>query len=428
MALKRIHCLWAVVVAGMLLAMSGCGVEPPNLQSQTSNENANATKTSEPSTTTSHTAVVSTVKALVQSAVKTLTNNNQTKSTRNTTSVTNAQSTGTTNSGQSSSSNEISQIKKHLLNQEQSFTVPVTTSASLDDAFKGAMSELPYIHWNIASYRISSDGLSANINVDYRETKTQTNYVDSQVQQILGSILKPGMTNVYKEYTIHNWIVSHMQYDTSLQIDTAYDALKTGHTVCQGYALLAYRMLTKAGIPTKIETGTVNGEAHMWDEVNLDGTWYQLDPTWDDPVGNPPSEILYTYFNVTNQELAQSHQWKESDFPIANTDFSTQLKSWVKRDPQNASQYETILNAVGANLPLASTPQDAHQLMQQALQAKQTVLDFEIQSTQANSSNFMSQAEKRLVTSTPVSYQYSVQTDVRKGQNVCSVHLTFKYN
>ncbi len=444
--MKRVQRLGAGLIFGVLLTISGCGLQLPNQQSQTSSDKANAptntpnsqthTDQIQPNVTSSsvHSAIKA-VKDLIHSVVKNSNTNNQTKSktqtqTNQTAAASDSQqvtTTGTTPSSATQSNKGLSPIAQHLLSQDSQFSVPITSSGSISDAFKQAMAEVPYIHWNISSYKISSNGETANITVDYRENKSQTEFVDTRVHQILASILKPGMTNVYKEYVIHNWIVSHLQYDTSLKIDTAYDALKSGRTVCQGYALLAYRMLTTAGIPTKIETGSVNGESHMWDEVNIGGKWYQLDPTWDDPVGDGPNDLLYTYFNVTNQELAYTHQWNEKDFPISNTDFVAQLKSMALSDSQHSTQYHTILAAIGANLPLAHTPQDAHQQMQQAIQSKKGSVDFIIQSTQANASNFMNQAEQHLVTSVPVSFQYSTPTYVRKGQNYCRVHVTFKY-
>ena len=49
----------------------------------------------------------------------------------------------------------------------------------------------------------------------------------------------------------------------------------------------------------KIASGT-----HVWNAVKLDGQWYHLDLTWDDPVSNTGEDILdYKFFLVKNKDL-----------------------------------------------------------------------------------------------------------------------------
>ncbi|MEI0738921.1 transglutaminase domain-containing protein [Paenibacillus sp. JTLBN-2024] len=64
------------------------------------------------------------------------------------------------------------------------------------------------------------------------------------------------MNDHEKIKAIHDWIVLHLKYDETLQKYTAYDGLSSGSTVCQGYSLLAYKMLKDAGITNRIVEGT----------------------------------------------------------------------------------------------------------------------------------------------------------------------------
>ncbi|RAN85873.1 transglutaminase, partial [Bacillus sp. SRB_28] len=75
------------------------------------------------------------------------------------------------------------------------------------------------------------------------------------------------MTDHEKVKVIHDWIVLNLSYDTSLKKYTAYDGLVTGSTVCQGYSLLAYRMLERVGIDNRIVEGTAGGQLHAWNIV-----------------------------------------------------------------------------------------------------------------------------------------------------------------
>lgn len=123
------------------------------------------------------------------------------------------------------------------------------------------------------------------------------------------------MTDFQKEQAIHDWILSHVSYDYSLQKRTAYDALTTTQTVCQGYAMLMEKMLTAVGIPTKIVTGNIPSGYHAWNLVQIGGNWYHVDATNDD--ANTDKTI---YYNKTDDYMTQHNfVWDKSKFPQATT-------------------------------------------------------------------------------------------------------------
>ena len=75
-----------------------------------------------------------------------------------------------------------------------------------------------------------------------------------------------------------------------------------------------------------IECITVEGSAyggtsdHAWNQVCLDGDWYCVDVTWDDPTtfGTVSEQTSHRYFNVTSQHMRDTdHQWDESAVPEA---------------------------------------------------------------------------------------------------------------
>lgn len=79
-------------------------------------------------------------------------------------------------------------------------------------------------------------------------------------------------------------------------------------------------MLDKAGIPVLIAEGSVNTGEHAWNMVQLDGNWYHLDLTWDDPVGVQDSKIRYSYYLKTDEELRVDHKWTRQ-YPAANKNY-----------------------------------------------------------------------------------------------------------
>lgn len=223
--------------------------------------------------------------------------------------------------------------------------------SQLKDALDQAMASDPYIHYTIASYSYDYHGTASAANVtvqlSYRETAEQTRYVDMRSAAILKSIIKAGMNDHEKVKAIHDWVVLNLKYDTTLTKYTAYDGLYTGSTVCQGYSLLTHKLLKEAGIENKIVEGTAyspdnpKGQLHAWNLVLLDGKWYHMDTTWDDPVPDRPNEVSYTYYLRTDKQMGRDHTWVKS-YPKADTLYRDTLSSLTRKDRAKAAVYKAI--------------------------------------------------------------------------------------
>ncbi len=57
-------------------------------------------------------------------------------------------------------------------------------------------------------------------------------------------------------------------------------------------------------IESMIVVGSANGENHAWNIVNIDGDYYHIDATWDDPVTDDGTDtIIYDYFNLKDKDI-----------------------------------------------------------------------------------------------------------------------------
>lgn len=184
--------------------------------------------------------------------------------------------------------------------------------------------------------------------IDYLETNVQTEKVNDTIKSALQSLQLEGMTDLEKTMAIHNYIINLIDYDTTLTHYSAYDGLVSNlhTTVCQGYALIIYKMLTEAGVSCRYVTG-FSGEEHAWNLVKIGDKWYYLDATWDDPISKTPV-IVYDYFLVGSNTLANDHlldrEFQDSTFlssyPISSTDYDwktelsksnkVKLPNWTK--------------------------------------------------------------------------------------------------
>jgi transglutaminase-like putative cysteine protease len=161
-------------------------------------------------------------------------------------------------------------------------------------------SDLDYLKWNMDRYQFQAliykkaSGAYAiyTFTQIYRTTAKNEVFVNDAVADILGG-LNVGSAGAYaKVKAVHDYIVGHVEYDWSRAKYTAYDALSSGETVCQGYSLLTYKMLSELGVPVRIVSGQGNGGAHGWNIVRVGQYWYNLDVTWDDTTGRTTKWFL----------------------------------------------------------------------------------------------------------------------------------------
>ncbi len=151
---------------------------------------------------------------------------------------------------------------------------------------------------------------------------------EQAVLNLTSSLVAQDMPDYQKVLVIHDWIVNHVRYNTADMQEAgnhlAYGALVKGSCVCMGYAEAGVIMFQAAGIETVYIDGEATNssgkpEGHAWNAVKIDGEWYLVDMTWDDPVMNDGSDVLqYDYFLLTDGQLAKNHTWEYGKFPVCN--------------------------------------------------------------------------------------------------------------
>ena len=101
----------------------------------------------------------------------------------------------------------------------------------------------------------------------------------------------------------YNWEIATGQDADNDDIYTAYGCLVNEDAVCAGYASAYKLLLNRLGIPCL----TVNSTSmnHAWNLVELDGKWYHVDVTWDDPVPNAEGYVRHNYFLLSDTRIAQ---------------------------------------------------------------------------------------------------------------------------
>lgn len=137
-----------------------------------------------------------------------------------------------------------------------------------------------------------------------------------------------------KAKTLHDRLCAATEYVSASNDQSAYGALVDGKAVCAGYAKAYQHLLLQVGIPawfvrgSSINPNTKKSENHSWNLVKLDGQWYYTDVTWDDQREN----TYYTYFNITTQQLLQSHEFGNLYANLVPNATATEANYFVKED------------------------------------------------------------------------------------------------
>ena len=161
-----------------------------------------------------------------------------------------------------------------------------------------------YLRWAWQSYKASCGGFYDKdaklyyaeliLKITYYTTKAQEEELTTEVNRVINSFqFTSKTTSTQKVKTIYEYITQNVRYDYKNLYDdsytlkfSAYAALINKTAVCQGYALLFYRMAETVGVDTRVIVGKGNGGDHAWNISKLGDYYYYLDPTWDEGQTN----------------------------------------------------------------------------------------------------------------------------------------------
>ena len=122
-----------------------------------------------------------------------------------------------------------------------------------------------------------------------------------------------GMSDFEKEIKIIEWLVENCEYQKAddWENGTAYSCIVNGEAQCSGYADAFLQTAKACGL----EARYVYNKQHAWNLVKLDGDWYHVDVTWEDPIGSNNygfGNLRNEYINLEDSEIrtfSSHHEW-----------------------------------------------------------------------------------------------------------------------
>lgn len=142
----------------------------------------------------------------------------------------------------------------------------------------------------------------------YRKARAETEAVlDELVSQA------SGLTDYEKEMLVYRYIIENCTYNMkSENTFDAYGVLVKGEASCEGYSKAMLWAMQKMGVPCMCIGGEGKNPGqlgHMWNIIEIDGTYYDLDVTQDDM----DQEGLWSYGLVNIAACWQRDKYKIFD-------------------------------------------------------------------------------------------------------------------
>ncbi len=213
-------------------------------------------------------------------------------------------------------------IYDRLLEMAEDFTVdkvslPTNQKITHDEAWlvtAAFYSDYPKLFWARPSFWYNKNTmLCSEIQLNYNShiynLNTELPLFLETAETILAGM--PTGSDYEKELYLHDALIKKVTYTYSkLEEQNGYTTLVEGKGVCAGYAFALQYLLMRAGIQSYYVVGYA-GENHAWNLAKIDGEWYYVDATWDDPLTGSGSDSAYspfhTYFNLSAEMMAEDH-------------------------------------------------------------------------------------------------------------------------
>jgi hypothetical protein len=243
-------------------------------------------------------------------------------------------------------------IMNSLRARETSVNIRYTgNSNGLESALREIFNLDEYLKYTIKSAEWGWSGYEGRLDIIYNTihllTKSQEEYANQKIKEILTQIIKTDMTIHEKVKAVHDWIVLNAKYDTSLTYRTHYDILNKGTAVCSGYALLFDRMINELKIPSKLVVGSA-GENHIWNMVYVDNQWYHVDVTFNDPVPDQQGRLRHDYYMLTEEQISKTHTIFTESRPTSATSYELLLNKLNQRTDNHL--YVELINQLNLSV------------------------------------------------------------------------------
>ena len=215
------------------------------------------------------------------------------------------------------------------------YNISTTDAINLTTKISDFRGDNPYFIFSIWATTDDNDDSSTILVIDYQytpeeaaEKRKQDAKEQAAVDSAIASCVTDGMSDYEIAKALHDYLALNCEYDMRYYSGgmpsisyTAYGALVNRMAVCQGYALAYQELLAQCGIESEYVSGWGNGGRHGWNIIQIDGEWYHVDVTWDDPTPDREGYVRYKYFLKSDKTMSRDHSNWESSHACTSTTY-----------------------------------------------------------------------------------------------------------
>lgn len=158
---------------------------------------------------------------------------------------------------------------------------------------------LPYYSTGNYAYISVINSMSAS------ETIAWVNLIDEKVNELLELVSDASISVADQVLILHDYMDSHYYYDTTYADYYPSIMLTEKSGVCQSYAYLFQYLMGLKGV--ECYTTVSDSMNHAWNIVGLNGNYYNLDITWDDPIQDYFGQARHNYFMLSDATMQDSN-------------------------------------------------------------------------------------------------------------------------
>lgn len=187
------------------------------------------------------------------------------------------------------------------------------TQKDIYEAITAFKNDHPDVFWIGSSFSYYSYNGVTYLEITYTCTDSELSEKKQKFSNAIDSFMSnaPMYSSEYeRERYINDYIVSNCIYDEQAaesdtqtgNISNAYGVLVDGKALCEGYARAFQLLCNKMGIDCVCVAGMTEDTGHEWNCAYIEGSWYQVDVTWNDS----DDVSKYYYFNLTDEQMYES--------------------------------------------------------------------------------------------------------------------------
>lgn len=186
----------------------------------------------------------------------------------------------------------------------------------------GTLNEHPDLYYvgNGFSYSRTAAKI-ISLNITYNTTLNASEWQSGANAAL--AVVNESMSDLQKAIALHDYLAVNCEYDKEnleantlpQEVFTTYGVFANRSAVCQGYALAYKYLLNQVGIECHMVTSDAMN--HAWNLIKLDGQYYQVDVTWDDPtwdlVGRAQHKYMFCSDATFQDENHKHHDWSVTE-------------------------------------------------------------------------------------------------------------------